>query len=345
MNGNSEQALTASLWDKRPWILVIILTASYPYLLKLFAWSIYCYNNAENIIEQITMSSLAVLSILIALSIPVTSIWAQTKLKNSTKSNVSSLRTVLFMIVTVPPFYILSLQFVQLIGLQNWHTSLWVSSIILIGAILIPNYGHTTKHHKSNLNYKTIRKIHGISALLLIFGFISLHLTNHIFALHSNAMYEEIRLIFNSWYQSDLVEPILLALLGIMILTGVPMIRRYIGTDSDIFRILQISSGLYIAVFLCAHVKAVLNARNNGVETDWIFATGLDGLINGYYILIPYYTLSVIMMILHASLGFRMVLLSRKASLKRANHIFYRIIILGSLFSILILAAILGIQI
>ncbi len=328
-------------WDKRPWTLAIIATASYPFLLKLFSWSIYKYNNLDNLIYIM----LAIIAVLIAVSIPFLTVWALTTIRNKLQANTAAMRILLYLFAATAPVYILTLQIMGFIGISAWHTGLWCTLVLVMGLFLTLTNNNNSRHRKTNYNYKIVRRIHGISAILLIFGFVGLHLSNHVFALDSNILHEEFRVLFNSWYQSDYVEPALFALLATMGISGVLMARRYTGSQGDIFRHLQISSGIFLIFFLCAHVNAVLSARSIGTETDWIFATGQNGLINSSGILIPYYLLSVVMIILHASLGLRTALLSHKTSPEKANKVFYVLISLGAAFSIVISAAVLGLRI
>ena len=195
---------------------------------------------------------------------------------------------------------------------------------------------------KSLLDYNLVRKVHRVSAFLLIFGFIGLHIMNHAIALISPERHEELRLLFRSWYASTLVEPLLFGLLLIIIFSGVPMALRYMRSVGDHYKTLQIGSGIYMAFFFMAHVNAVLSARYRGVETDWIFATGEQGLINGFYFLIPYYIWSVGMIWLHVSCGIRMVMLANRVCAEKANQTFKVLILVGSLVTIIVTAALLG---
>lgn len=321
-------------WDKRPWFLSIILTACYPYLLILFTWAITNSNSA-----------VAFLSMLVMFAIPALALWSMSTIKNSHSPNPTSQRTLLLFIVAVSPFYIVCGRVFGLIGLGDMLNWIWIISFLALGLLLIRKKADQSKYRQTVIPYNRIQKIHRYSALTLIIGFISLHLSNHLFALHSNAMHEEIRLFFNSWYQSDYVEPVLFTLIATMAITGLIMVRRYSGTDGNIFRVFQISSGFYMVIFFMAHINAILSARDRGVETDWIFATGEYGLIKGFNFLIPYYIFAVLMILLHISLGLRRILLSNGVAHEKANRIFYGLISVGAIITIAISAAILGFQI
>lgn len=120
------------------------------------------------------------------------------------------------------------------------------------------------------------------------------------------------------------------------------MALRYMRSVGDGYRTLQIGSGIYMVFFFMAHVNAVLSARGRGVETDWIFATGEQGLINGYYFLIPYYIWSVGMIWLHVCCGIRMVMLTNRAAQEKANRMFNILLGAGVLVTVTVSSAILG---
>lgn len=322
-------------------ILTVVFAAAYPYLLNSFSWSV----NQYNLGGEILFSIFALISITMMISIPILSIWALTNISNNTCDNPVGNRTFIYFIVTTPPLYIVTLQIFGWLDLGSWHKIIWIISIMLIALSLQLFKRRVKKHHRAFLPFTVTLKIHRTSAILLIFGFILLHLGNHIFALYSNALHEEVRLLLNKWYRIELIENTLFVLLAFMVTTGIMMLRRYSGTDGNIFRTLQISSGFFIAIFLSAHVNAVLNARSLSVETDWIFATGEYGLINGGGILIPYYIISVAMMLMHISLGIRRVMLARKVNHVQADKTFYGLLSVSAVFTVIISAAILGVKI
>lgn len=317
------------------WFLPIITAACYPYFLVLFSDAIA---NSKDIA--------AILSMLVMFAIPVLALWSLSKVKNSNTANPAARRTLLYFIVATPPLYIVSLNVIGFLGLGVWHSWIWVISFIALGLFLTRRTAEASKHKKSVIPYNRIQKIHRYSAFALIFGFILLHLSNHLFALQSNEMHEEYRLLFNSWYQADLVEPVLFALISVMAITGLLMVRRYSGTDGDMFRIFQIGAGLYMLIFFMAHINAILSGRDRGVETNWLFATtGEAGLIQGAPMLIPYYIFAVLMILLHISLGVRRIMLAKNIVHEKANRTFYGLISIGSLVTVMIGAAILGFKI
>lgn len=326
--------------DHRIWPIIVIWAAAYPGLIKLFAVSITRFNSYNSLIDAL----LAVVIMLLMTLLPLVCLKLLVNVNKNPPKNAYSLKILINLLVATPPLYILVGTVGGLMGVGAWQAPIWVASVLIGGLLVLRSNDDLTKPSKTVLNYVLIKKVHRYSAVLLVIGFFSLHLSNHLFALASNAKHEEIRLLFRGFYASDLVEPILFGLLLLMLFSGLPMAFRYMRARADAFRTLQIGSGIYMLFFLCAHVNATLGARLGGTETDWIFATGENGLINGYFFLIPYYFLSVLLIWLHVSLGIRMILISRRIDKEKANRIYYALLTLGGFFSIGTAAAILGVQ-
>jgi hypothetical protein len=90
--------------------------------------------------------------------------------------------------------------------------------------------------------------------------------------------------------------------------------------------------------------ESAISTRMKPRKTDWLFTTtGEASLIVGAPMLIPYYIFAVLMIQLHISLGLRRILLSKNVGHQQANRIFYILISLDSLVTMMIGAAVLGI--
>ena len=135
------------------------------------------------------------------------------------------------------------------------------------------------------------------------------------------------------------------ALLLVMIATGAPLVAHHSRRSTDALRVVQMATGVYSAVFLCAHLLAVLGARSAGVETDWFFATGPNGLLDGRGMLIPYYSFAVLFVILHAGCGLRIVLLKHGVAEVVANKTLYGVAAAGFIATALAAIAALGLSI
>jgi hypothetical protein len=52
------------------------------------------------------------------------------------------------------------------------------------------------------------------------------------------------------WYRSDWVQPILLALVVVLIGTGIPLVIQHSRRRMDGFRVIQAATGVYLGVYL-----------------------------------------------------------------------------------------------
>ena len=331
-------------WQSQVWVLAIIGAVTYPGLLMLFSKTVQWANSAENGLAKALSYGAATSFILFMLLIPVFAIKSLGTVYQENTPNSHIGRLFLHLIASTPPLYIFTMQTSGVIGVQFLHTTLWIISFTVCLAILCLGHNSFLGANNVNIYRKWMRSVHGCSALLLILGFVALHLSNHSVALISLGLQEELMTLFRHWYRSELVEPALFILLLLMAGTGIPMLVHYLRIKGDTFRNMQTCSGLYLMFFLCAHSWAVLGTRNSGIETDWVFATGPNGLIYGFVALIPYYILSVSMVITHALLGLRIVLLSHGVDIFKANRIFYALMAVGGVFSLTVTTALLGIH-
>ncbi|MCC3860186.1 hypothetical protein [Pseudemcibacter aquimaris] len=323
------------------WPVILLCAAAYPGFISAYAWSIAQYNDNG----AMTGALIALIIMLTMMFLPIQCLRTLVSINKTPPQNAYQLRIAFNLLVATPPFYIFVGTVTGWIGISSLQSPIWIGFVLLLGAWAFFGSEPQEKAQKSSLNFVLIKKIHRISAILLVVGFIGAHLSNHLFALISNEKHEEIRLLLRTFYASDVIEPIMLFLFFLMVSTGIPMANRYMKAKPDTFRVLQIGTGFYLVLFLCAHINATISARFRDTPTDWIFATGEAGLINGYFILIPYYFLSVLLMWLHVSLGIRAALINKRIDKDRANRIYYRLITIGGLFSAATLAAILGVQI
>ncbi len=329
-----------SLKSNRLYMITVVWALMYPAMLHMFADYIGKYNSSSAF--SAALGAAFIMAMLTAL--PIVSFWAVRRMNSDGDPKAHSKRALLYLLVATPPAYILVGTISSWFGYGTLQPILWLLLIILWFSFIQLGKATESSRKKAILDHNFVRKIHRISAFLLVFGFIGLHILNHMAAIISVERHEELRLLFRGWYASALVEPVFFGLLIVMVFTGVTMAQRYMRADSDLYKTLQIGSGLYMVFFFAAHVNAVLSARGRGVETDWIFATGEQGLINGYYFLIPYYIWSVGMIWMHVCCGIRMIMLGNKASMVKANQSFKTLLIIGTLVTVTVAAAVLGIQ-
>lgn len=196
-----------------------------------------------------------------------------------------------------------------------------------------------------------LRVAHGIVALAVLVGYVGLHLGNHLAALVGGAeLHRAIQTALRHWYQAPAVEVALVALMVFLVVSGLSLARWHTAQPGlDGWRALQLASGAYMAAFLVSHMSAglILARHVTGTETDWAWASGLPaGLLGDAWNirLIPHYALVVVLVLLHAGLGARVVALAHEAKPSLAGGVAVLAGVVGVAASTAIVAAQLGVR-
>jgi succinate dehydrogenase/fumarate reductase cytochrome b subunit len=250
-------------------------------------------------------------------------------------------RLALHLAAAAPPLFVLS---VLVFGSFGWsaHPSLaWAG--LWLG--LLATSAWVKGRDEAAPPGARLRIVHGGLALTVLLGFLLYHVVNHLLALWSPDLHRVLLDFGRQWYRSAWLEPILLAAFAGLVASGVPMAWRYAARAGDRYRTLQTVSGTYLLFFLLAHLFAVLGARQAGTETDWAFAVGANGLLDGRGLLTPYYVLALAALVSHLACGARIVLLGHGVSTVAARRVFTVIMLLGALATLLTTVAMFGLHI
>jgi succinate dehydrogenase/fumarate reductase cytochrome b subunit len=250
-------------------------------------------------------------------------------------------RSILYLIFAVSPMYVLTLQIIGMLGAARYNDLIWIACWMAMGATLFLQRARRAPG-PDRTGGSVLRMIHGAVAMCLLLGFLIAHLANHDLAIWSVKLHRVAMEWLRLWYRSEWLEPVLLTLFAVMIATGVPMVVQHSRRGADAFRITQMATGVYLGLFLCAHVVAVLGARSAGIETDWRFATGDNGLLDGRGMLIPYYIYATFFMSLHVGCGLRIVLVKHGVAETIANRAVYTVAGAGAIVTMLIAIAAFG---
>ena len=170
-------------------------------------------------------------------------------------------------------------------------------------------------HHQGVSVLSTWRVVHGITGAVIL-AYVLFHIANHLFALEGPAAHAAVMNAGRHVYRAPLIEPILVTLLILQVLTGFRLAWRWSGLSADGRRVFQVASGFYLSVFILGHMNSVfIYARTVlRIDTGWNFATGAPaGLLYGAGRLIPHYALGVFFVLAHLVSGLRVVLLAHGA--------------------------------
>ena len=331
----------------RVWLPPLIVAVFYPLLIASFPPAMAAYRGSGNI----AAAACALASILIAASIPLLAVRALVLIRHQEGATLS--RGFLYLMCAVPSLFTLFHTIagrVGIIGPGRGYTAitlLWMSAWLVVAATLHLTTSTTSavSPHREQL---PLRVIHGVAALCVLCGYAIAHLVNNGLALWSVELYGAALQFLRLWYRSEWVEPVLLALLLVMVCTGVPMVAQFSRQRVDRFRVVQMASGVALGMFLVSHVSATLLARSAGVETNWAFAAGPTSLLDATGLagrLIPHYFYAVLNLSVHVACGLRIVLLHHGVTKVVANKVFFGLALAGLLGTAVIMAALLGIHV
>jgi hypothetical protein len=189
---------------------------------------------------------------------------------------------------------------------------------------------------------------HGVSAGAILLLFVGPHIVNHVAGFWNGRVHIEVMAAVRRVYRDDIVQPMLLALIGFQILSGTALVRRRIRMPSDFLGTVQTMSGIYVGVYFLAHMTAVFAARYTGTDTNWNWLTRPNNsmLVSLSSLrLIAHYWVGPIAIVAHVACGLRMVLLQRDISPAAANRLVLALITVGVVASSVILVALLNVHI
>lgn len=148
---------------------------------------------------------------------------------------------------------------------QSALLAAWVIFWVLLTAIVL------LRHRPSSMAAAAHRRLaisHRISASIILLLFVVPHLVNHLAGFWSAAAHMELMKAIHYVYRDDILQPVLLALIGFQILNGIVLRRRRLTMPSDFLGTLWTMCG-DIGVYFLAHMTAVFAARHSGTDTNW----------------------------------------------------------------------------
>jgi hypothetical protein len=223
-----------------------------------------------------------------------------------------------------------------------------MAMIVLLGSRSSSAGSSSAASAISPVGHRRLAVAHGVSALAILLLFVGPHIGTHLAGFWSGSAHTEIMNASRRIYRNDIVQSILLALIGFQILSGIVLVRGKMRMPSDIFGTVQTIFGAYIGVYFLAHMTAVFAARSAGVDTNWAWLTRPnDSMLNSLsnLRLIAHYWVGPIAIVAHVGCGLRAVLLQHKVPTAMADRLVLALISLGVVASSLIMAALFNVHI
>jgi hypothetical protein len=173
-----------------------------------------------------------------------------------------------------PPLFTATGLVCLFLGMPGGDTVAW--GILWTGALFCAARKSPATETTITRSADWIRTAHGLSAGVIIGGFVIWHLANHVVALWSLDHNKSIMDVLRPWYRSDLVQPLLLALLLWQLFSGLRLLWAKLPSASDLYSSIQTATAAYLAVYVPSHLIAVLVLGRwlLAVDTNFAWASG-----------------------------------------------------------------------
>ena len=220
--------------------------------------------------------------------------------------------------------------------LLAWYVVIFFVAI----ATLLP--ASETSHAVS---MEKFRHVHASSAMVLGVFAIA-HVFNHSLAIVSLATHTAVLHVLRMIYRQSIGQVILVAAVSVQVITGLTMVWNYSLRRASPLRNLQLVSGLYLAVFLASHLLAVFAIRQQGIDSDFAWASHAPGGMLGSLSavsLLPRYSLAVLAVFVHLACQARWNL-ARVMSASAARKTSFSVMALGGVLTVVITLAACGVH-
>ncbi len=345
-------ALHASTASRR-WLMVTPAFAAllYPMLLAGAYRSAHWLSAATGASALLAGLSLAA-SLLVIFAVPVLALAVGARLGASERPTTQELRARAFahLAYACPALFTFLGVVVYLAGYPAADQGIWVLLWAGVFATTCIGSAHGSQTHAAALAPSWLRPIHGAGAAVIVAGFVSLHLFNHLTGFWSADTHIAVMHVLRKWYRSPVVEPLVVALMLFMVISGGVLLRARLSRPAGFFETAQTMTGAYLGIYILGHMNSVfIYARlSAGIDTDFWFASGgKAGLLGDPWSvrLLPHYALGVWSVITHAGCGLRTVLLSHGVAMRTADRVAVWLSILGAVVTIPMILALVRIHI
>jgi len=181
-----------------------------------------------------------------------------------------------------------------------------------------------------------MKKAHFISGIVLSI-FVTLHLCNHLTAIQSIATHIKVMVVLRHIYQHPLIEPLLLFVVVIQIISGIQLVRNRGWKQTEWYNKLHVYSGIYLGFFLLMHTSATLIGRFIFlVDTNFYYGAMVVNAKPYLFFYLPYYFLGTFSFFVHIACIVRIKSI-RTIGLQKASRRANWFIALGALIGFVIL--------
>lgn len=341
--------VVAAFGDERPLItLLVAANVVYPFALAAFFMAL-----APAADGSVVGWVGAMLALALAFATPAIGFGAILRLGHAAAISAAALRArrLAHVSVAAPPLFTATGVILITFDVTGWDIFVWsgVWLAAIMALLLLPASAGPPRRAVIGTPPAWLRWSHGLAAAVVLFGFVGLHLGNHLFALAGVDAHGYVQDMLRLWYRAAVVEPVLIVLVIWLLGTGIALARHRTVTFADGWGSLQTASGAYIGAFLVSHLTAalVMARATFGIDTTWDWAAGAPGGLLGdpwSVRLIPHYLLAVAAIAAHAACGLRLVLLAHGARRTAVDALARAVVAGGALLALVLVAALLGLR-
>jgi hypothetical protein len=298
---------------------------AYPLALAALYLSGQQFVHATDTTDRLLAGFAICLAAALVCSVPILSL---TAISRSDRPRERSLAHLAF---AAPPLFTLTGVVFFLFGVPNGDYVVWaIAWLTALAFAASPARANAVPAASANWT----RSAHGITGATIVVIFLVWHLANHVLAIWSLDTNKQVMELLRAWYRADLVQPVLIALLGWQLVTGLRLLWAKVARAGDIYSSIQTASAAYLLVYIPSHLIAVfiLGRWFLGVDTTFAWASGAPSglLLDAWNVrLIPHYSLAVLFVISHLAMGLRAVLLERGASVEVSDRVAWIICSMG----------------
>ena len=251
-----------------------------------------------------------------------------------------------------PPLYVILGVLLYLMKINGADGKVWLGlwSAVIVGTVLtLSTERSDTVLSRPTVNTSRVRVLHGVASVAIIAVYLFPHLGNHAVGIFGTDVHKSVMLVLRHVYRAGWLEPILIALFFFQIVSGLVLLAPKLTLKQDFLGAVQTATGAYLVIFIASHINSVfILARYFGTDTDYAWATyEPTGLIRDAWSerLIPHYSLGVLFILSHIACGLRTVMLAHGVSIQKANRICWTLIGASSVWTVIIVAGMLGVRI
>ena len=348
--------LNSALWVSSParrWVMVAPPVAAliYPMLLAAVYRGAHWLSAATG--SAVLLGSVAVAaSLVITFAVPALALAVASGLGSSEQPTIGEARARAFahLVYASPPLFVFVGVVTGLAGFPSGDQVIWLVLWAAVIAAVFIGAANGTPTRARPWAPSWLLHVHGVGAAIVICGFVSLHLFNHLTGFWSADTHIAVMDVLRRWYRSGVIEPLVVAFMLFMVISGALLLRARLSRPAGFFETLQTLTGAYLGIYILGHMNSVfVYARlSAGIETDFWFASGgKAGLLGDPWSvrLLPHYALGVWSVITHAGCGLRTVLLSHGVAEPAADRVAGWISALGGAVAIPIILALVRIHV